>query len=59
LETCSQLPSEIKDAVTAKVPNGRLGEPSEVATVVSFLLSSDAAFVTGSVYTIDGGYTAQ
>ena len=53
------LPQEFQDAVIAKEPIGRLGKPSEVATVVSFLLSEDAAFVTGSVYTMDGGYTAQ
>jgi NAD(P)-dependent dehydrogenase (short-subunit alcohol dehydrogenase family) len=53
------LPQDFKDAVTAKVPTARLGEPSEVATVVSFLLSADAQFVTGSVYTMDGGFTAQ
>jgi NAD(P)-dependent dehydrogenase (short-subunit alcohol dehydrogenase family) len=36
-------------------PLGRLGEPSEVAAFVSFLVSDEAAFITGSVMTVDGG----
>ncbi len=36
----------------------RLGQPEEVAKLVCFLASDDAAWITGSVYTIDGGSTA-
>ncbi|MEU4384454.1 SDR family oxidoreductase [Promicromonospora sp. NPDC023805] len=38
-------------------PLGRLGSPSEVADVIEFLLSPKAGFVSGSVITVDGGYT--
>ena len=39
-------------------PMGRLGEPEEVARVISFLASDESSFVTGAVWTVDGGYTA-
>ena len=39
-------------------PIGRLGKPEEVAELALWLSSSKASFVTGSYYTIDGGYTA-
>ncbi|MFI6527069.1 SDR family NAD(P)-dependent oxidoreductase [Streptomyces uncialis] len=39
-------------------PIGRLGQAEEVAAVIAFLASDDAAFVTGSEFIVDGGYTA-
>ena len=39
-------------------PTGRIGTPEEAASVIAFLASSGAAWVTGSVYTVDGGLTA-
>jgi NAD(P)-dependent dehydrogenase (short-subunit alcohol dehydrogenase family) len=40
-------------------PLGRLGTSEDVAGLVAYLLSDDAAFVTGQLYLVDGGYTAQ
>src|SRR5438105_4125533 len=39
------------------VPAGRLGEPEEVGALAAFLCSQQAAYVTGSTVTIDGGMT--
>jgi NAD(P)-dependent dehydrogenase (short-subunit alcohol dehydrogenase family) len=54
--------SHEKDKVRAELnqrqPVGRLGKPDEIAHLVLYLCSMEAAFVTGSVVTIDGGWTA-
>jgi NAD(P)-dependent dehydrogenase (short-subunit alcohol dehydrogenase family) len=40
-------------------PIGRLGVPEEVANAVLFLASDDASFITGTAFSVDGGYTCQ
>ena len=43
------------DKVIAKIPVGRLGESDEVARVVEFLADPDASFITGQIYSVNGG----
>lgn len=43
----------------ASIPMGRLGQPEEIAEVVSFLLSRRASFITGQILCADGGFTAR
>lgn len=43
-------------SLTRRIPMGRLAEPSEMASVTSFLASPDASYLTGQTITVDGGY---
>jgi NAD(P)-dependent dehydrogenase (short-subunit alcohol dehydrogenase family) len=49
--------AEMFAKLAAGQPIGRMGRPEEVAALVAFLASDEAAFITGSAYDIDGGFT--
>jgi NAD(P)-dependent dehydrogenase (short-subunit alcohol dehydrogenase family) len=46
------------ERIVERIPARRLGLPSEVASIVAFLASDEASYVSGSAYTVDGGRTA-
>ena len=46
------------DKIVERIPGRRLGHASEVASIVAFLASDEASYVSGSAYTVDGGRTA-
>jgi acetoacetyl-CoA reductase len=54
-EMVAQMPQAALDAVVEKIPLRRLGRPEEVARVVQFLLEDESSYITGAVYTINGG----
>lgn len=51
------LRSELVNKVIENIPCGRLGNPNDVASLVKFLCTEEASYITGQVITVDGGLT--
>lgn len=49
------MPTDAKEKLLTQVPLGRMGQASEVASLVAYLCSEQAAYITGQVVCIDGG----
>ena len=49
------LPEDTRRALLSQLPLGRMGEPEDVAHLASFLASDLAGYITGGVFTVDGG----
>jgi acetoacetyl-CoA reductase len=49
------VPEKVRDKIISGIPVRRLGQPDEVARVVEFLADPDSAYITGQVYSINGG----
>jgi len=54
-EMVAAIREDVKQQIVAQIPAGRLGKPEEIAAVVAYLASDDAAYVTGANLSINGG----
>ena len=54
-EMTASMRPEAQEAIRSMIPLGRRGDPRELAHAVRFLLADEAAYITGSVVTVDGG----
>ena len=51
----AELPEDLLETARARIPLGRMGQPSEVAAAVAFLASDEAKYITGQTLNVDGG----
>jgi 3-oxoacyl-[acyl-carrier protein] reductase len=51
----SIVPQEVQDAMLKQIPLGRFGSAEDVANAIAFLVSDEAAYITGQVLIVDGG----
>ena len=54
-EMTDKIPEKLRDKMVSAIPLGRMGEPNDIADVVSFLTSPSAGYITGQVIVVDGG----
>ena len=54
-EMIRQMPDKIQQTLVGRTPLGRLGQPEDVANAYAWLASDQAAFITGTVLSVDGG----
>lgn len=55
----NDCPESMKTALKGATPVGRLGRPEEIASMIVHLAGTGGSFITGQVFAIDGGWTAQ
>jgi 3-oxoacyl-[acyl-carrier protein] reductase len=57
-EMVKQMPEKVLDAMVAKTPLGRIGNPEEIGNAYVWLASNAASYVSGAVISVDGGFVA-
>jgi len=51
-----KIPDNIKEKIISSIPIGRFGDAEDIAKMVTFLVSDDASYITGQVFSVNGGY---
>jgi acetoacetyl-CoA reductase len=51
----AHVPEKVLEGIIAQIPEGRLGKADEIASLVAYLASDDAAFITGAIISANGG----
>jgi acetoacetyl-CoA reductase len=54
-EMVAAIPQNVLDGIIGTIPANRLGQASEVARVVKFLVDDESSYITGAIYTVNGG----
>ena len=54
-----KIDPKILETIVSQIPTGRLGEPDEIGSLVSYLASDKASFITGATLSINGGQYMQ
>lgn len=53
----AQMPEEMKQQTIANIPLQRIGNPEDIANMVTFLASDKSSYITGQTFVVDGGWT--
>lgn len=51
------IPADVKEKFLQRIPMKRMGKPEEIASLIAFLASDEASYITGQILQIDGGLT--
>lgn len=54
-EMTQAIPTESREKIAKRIPLGRFGSAEDVANLIAFLVSDEAAYITGQVFVVDGG----
>jgi acetoacetyl-CoA reductase/3-oxoacyl-[acyl-carrier protein] reductase len=54
-EMLDDIPEKVLEGIKQKIPVGRLGRPDEIARVVHFLVGDQSSFITGAIWSVNGG----